>query len=112
MKIVLLILVLLVCIKADPFDDVKTCLSEKCPDQYDACMKQDGCEDTHRWWGEKCGLKVSYLCWSLCIASTGPAANAATCAANQKCLPNATRLDRLALNLISAIGNSENLQQE
>lgn len=112
MKVVLLILVLLACIKADAFDDVKVCLSQKCPDQYDACMAKDGCEETLRECGNKCGLKVSTLCWTLCIKSPGAAANAATCAANQKCLPNASKLDRLGLSLMSAIGNSENLQQE
>ena len=105
MKLLLLLVVLLAVIKADPFDDMKACIALKCPDQYAKCMKASGCEDKLRKCADKCGLKVDKTCWTFCIGLPGAAANAASCAVNQKCIESSSKLDSIGLNIMSAIDN-------
>lgn len=105
MKFVILLLVLFVFIKADPFDDMKACIEQRCPDQYKKCMATSGCEAKLRKCADKCGLQLNQTCWTFCIGVPGAAASAATCAVNQKCIQSASKLDSIGLNIMTAIDN-------
>jgi hypothetical protein len=66
-------------------------------------MASSGCEDKLRKCAAKCGLQINQTCWTFCIALPGAAANAATCAVNQKCITNSGKIDRFGLNLMTAV---------
>lgn len=104
MKVLVLILLVLACIKADPFDDMKACIAERCPDQYKKCMDNKGCEDKLRKCADKCGIQLNQTCWTFCIGLPGAAANAATCAVNKGCL-DSSNFDRIGLTLMTVINN-------
>lgn len=71
-----------------PFDDMKACMAQKCPDQYAKCLAKKGCEEKLEKCAGKCGIKVNYTCWAGCIGILDTVAgNAATCAANN-CMSN------------------------
>lgn len=84
-------------------DALVKCIEQKCPDQYKKCKAAKGCEDKLRKCAEKCGEKVNQTCWTLCLGLPGAAANVALCAVNNGCIANASKADRVALNLMAAI---------
>ena len=65
-------------------DDMKVCMSEKCHDLYDQCLKKSGCEAKIEKCANKCGVKVDQLCWGGCIGlfSGPPYLDLLTCGAN------------------------------
>jgi hypothetical protein len=104
MKVIVLILLVLACIKADPFDDMKKCIEERCPDQYKKCISTSGCEEKLKKCADKCGLKMNQSCYTFCLGVTGAATNAAICAANKGCI-SSSMIDRVGLTLMSVISN-------
>ena len=108
------ILVVLLCLFAfglPKHDELKKCLKERCPDQYDKCLKAKGCEDKLDKCADKCGVKLNQTCWTLCLGLPGAAANVCICAVNQACIDNMTLLDRIALQAMQAVGN-DNLRSQ
>ncbi len=78
MRVILIFLVLVVLVQSD----LKSCIQEKCPDQFAKCEDQSGCEDKLWKCEDKCGAKVDILCWTFCLGGPGVPANVAICAVN------------------------------
>jgi hypothetical protein len=102
MKAVLFALLLIVAIFAQS-KELTDCIEAKCPDQYKKCKSTSGCEAKLKKCAEKCGEKVAQTCWTLCIGTPGAGANVCTCAVNQGCIKNASKIDVIGLNLMQAI---------
>ena len=66
---------------ADPID----CVKEKCPNEYNACVKDSKCEPTLDKCNKKCGTSKS--CWEFCLAGAdSTTVNVAKCAAANHCV--------------------------
>jgi hypothetical protein len=102
MKVIVAIL-LLVALTFTQSPALKACIEEKCPDQYKKCQAASGCEAKLEKCAKQCGEKIAQTCWTLCIGIPGAAANVATCAVNQKCITNISKIDNVGLNLMQAI---------
>ena len=103
------ILIVLLCLFAfglPKYEELKKCISERCPKQYAACLKNGKCEAKLEKCADKCGVKVDQTCWTFCIGLPGATADCAVCAVNQGCIANASLLDRIALNAIQAVSNA------
>jgi hypothetical protein len=109
MKVFIVLLTLIVLLAAQSEALIK-CIEERCPDQYKKCKSTSGCEAKLKKCAEKCGEQVAVSCWTLCLGLPGAAANVATCAVNQKCLSNVSIVDRVGLNLMTAIETHVNNQ--
>lgn len=70
------------------YEELKLCIEERCPSQYDDCMDSSDCEEKLEKCADKCGLKVNLFCWSGCVGFSGPASAAALCANSQGCIDN------------------------
>jgi hypothetical protein len=102
MKAIFLAL-LLVAVAIAQSPALRQCIKDKCPDQYDKCLKASGCEAKLEKCANQCGEKVAVSCWTLCIGIPGAAANVCTCAVNQGCLANVSKIDMIGLNLMQAV---------
>ena len=99
--IILALLLIALAIAQSP--ELEQCIKDKCPDQYKKCEAAGGCKDKLKKCAEKCGEKVAQTCWTLCIGVPGAAANVCTCAVNQGCIKNASKIDMIGLNLMQAV---------
>lgn len=104
--IVALLLLLALAVAQSP--ELRACIEERCPDQYKKCKSTSGCEAKLEKCAKQCGEKVAQTCWTLCIGLPGAAANVCTCAVNQKCITNVSKIDRVGLNLMEAIETYHN----
>jgi len=108
------IILVLVCLFAIGFSqspELVACIEKDCPDEYKKCKSTSGCESKLNKCATKCGEKVAQTCWTLCLGVPGAAANVCLCAVNKGCIKNATLLDRIAMQAMSALENA-NLKAE
>ena len=100
----LLILALLACtLCSSDKDQLKQCISEKCPSEFSTCQAKSGCEDKVDMCADRCGIVVDTACWGTCLGIFNfTAINVCTCAVNQHCLDGSsiTNFDRMTLSLI------------
>ena len=102
MKAIIFALFLIVLTLAQSPELLK-CIQEKCTDQYNKCLQAKGCEDKLNKCALKCGEKVDYPCWSLCLGLLpGPSTNVALCAGNN-CFAKVSKIEIFGLNLMQAI---------
>lgn len=102
MKVILVVLLILGLAFAQSPELVK-CIEERCPDQYKKCKATSGCEAKLNKCAGQCGEKVNQTCWTLCLGLPGAAANVALCAVNQGCISNVAKIDKVAMNLMTAV---------
>ena len=82
MKIIIVLLALIILTVAD----LRECIQERCPDQFQKCEDKSGCEDSLWKCEAKCGAAFNPICWTFCLGGPGVAADVAICANNQGCL--------------------------